>query len=317
MVGSEHSIGAVWYHYPSWKRYTIGAGDFTTDGEIVDLDGDGDGDIVISSISRNAIEWWENTGDPFKPDGWVRHNIDAHFSHDVAVGDLNGDGHLDVAIFRKDNFQQINWFEAPDDPKQVWTKHEVDTPPGEGLDLGDIDGDGDLDIAGGVNWYENVDRQGLKWTKHLITPNWGDFCRDIIADLNQDGKKDIVLTHSEGEGRVSWFDNPTWKEHAIESEMLRGAHSLEIGDFDLDGDLDVFVGEMNTAGGRVMVYENLGSARSWERIVLSTKGTHNARIGDIGANGSLDIVGKNYTGNKVVEIWINGTNKLNNDAKPI
>jgi hypothetical protein len=314
MVASEHSTGAVWYHYPSWKRYDIGEGDFTTDGEISDVDRDGDGDVVISSISRDQIEWWENTGDPFKPSGWVRHKIGDRFSHDVAVGDINGDRHLDVAMFRKDSPRQLTWFEAPDDPKQGWIRHEVDTPPGEGLDLGDIDKDGDLDIAASLNWYENRDQKGLVWTKHSITTNWGAESRDIIADMNKDGKKDIVLSHAEGDGRVSWFENPTWQEHPIETETLRGAHSLEVGDFDLDGDPDVFVGEMNTGGGkllspvlpyRVMVYENIGGATTWKQHILATTGTHNARIGDIGANGSLDIVGKNYTGKKAIETWLN------------
>ncbi len=82
--------------------------------------------------------------------------------------------------------------------------------------------------------------------------------------MNGDGKQDIVLSHSEGEGRVSWFENPSWTEHIIESESLQGAHSLEVADFDGDNDLDVFVGEMNIGGGKVMVYENLEQSRSLE-----------------------------------------------------
>jgi hypothetical protein len=308
MVGSQNSVGAVWYHYPDWTRYQISEGEFTTDGEIADLDRDGDGDVILSDYKNNAIAWWENTGDPFKSSGWIRHQIGDRFAHDLAVGDINGDGNLDVAIFAKNKSRQLTWFAAPADPSEPWSLHEIDTPPGEGLDLGDIDGDGDTDIAASRNWYENQDGKGLSWTKHQITANWGEETRTIIADMNNDGKQDLVLSHSEGKGRLSWFANPNWQEHPIESEKLNGCHSLEVGDLDNDGDRDVFAGEMNTGGSKVIVYENLGSDR-WNRIILSRKGTHNARLGDIAGDGNLDIVGKNYTGDKVIELWQNLTSK--------
>ena len=310
MVGSESASGIVWYHYPSWKKYHVADGDFTTDGEIVDLDGDKDGDIVISCISRDQIEWYENTGEPFVGQSWIRHVIGKKFSHDLAVGDIDNDGKTDVAVFKKGSDRQLAWFKAPVEKNDNWTRVIVGTPMGEGLDLGDIDGDGDLDIAGGRNWYENVKGDGSIWNEHVITGNWGLDCRDIIADINGDGKSDIVLSHSEGKGRVSWFENPSWKEHPIEAAEMEGVHSLEVGDFNFDGQPDVFCGQMHTSTARqVVVYENLGAGLSWKKLILANTGTHNARIGDIGADGDLDIVGKNYDGPKKVELWENVTPK--------
>lgn len=313
MVGSQESIGMVWYHSPDWTLYQIAEGQFTTDGEIADIDNDGDSDIVISEdedntvspqASHGAIAWWENTGRPFEASGWIRHQIGDHFAHDLAVGDVNGDRRLDVVMFKKDQPRQLTWFAAPNNPQDTWERHEIDTPQGEGLDLGDIDGDGDLDIAASHNWYENADSQGLSWTKHQVTKNWGTETRSIIADFNRDGKLDIVLSHAEGIGRLSWFANPNWEEHPIESEHLNGCHSLEVADFDHDGDLDVFAGEMNTGGGQVMVYENLGE-NQWKKLLLSQQGTHNARLGDVNGDRNIDIVGKNYTSEKIVELWQN------------
>lgn len=309
MLGSENAEGVFWYHNPDWKRYSIGAGNFTTDGEVADVDGDGDGDVVISMISDDKIVWFENTGNPTSG-GWQKHVIGDRFSHDLVVYDINGDGNLDVVIFRKDGPRQLTWFEAPDNPRQTWTRHEIATPPGEGLDAGDLDGDGDADIVAGRFIYENTDGTGLKWNVHTISNRWGEDTRAIIADVNNDGKMDIILAHAEGSGRVSWFETPTLTEHPISQGNLEGAHSLEAGDFDGDGQLDVFVGEMHTSSSkRVMIFQNLGGGLNWQPVTLASTGTHNARIADIDADGDLDIVGKNYDGPKKVELWRNATPK--------
>jgi hypothetical protein len=306
VVGSESSIGVVWYHAPTWTRYVIGAGAFTTDGEVVDVDNDGDFDVVISSISPKRIEWWENLGDPFSTSGWTQHTIGDNFAHDVAVGDIDKDGNVDVAVFRKNS--EIVWFEAPDDPRNNWTERNVSSSSGEGLDIGDIDGDGNLDIAGSRNWYENADGAGTSWLPHSITASWGMDCRDIIADMDGDGDNDVVLSHSEDSGQIAWFENPGWTKHTIDSGNISEAHSLEVADFDLDHDLDVMSGQMHTSSEkRVMVYENRGPDAVWIRTVLATSGTHNARVGDINNDQKPDIVGKNYDGSKQVEAWINTT----------
>lgn len=304
VIGSEQSIGVVWYHAPTWTRYVIGDGSFTTDGETADVDGDGDTDVVISCISRRQIEWWENRGDPFSPNGWTRHVIGSNFAHDVAIGDMDGDRNVDVVVFRKG--AEIVWFEAPANPRDAWTRRLVSSSTGEGLDVGDIDGDGDLDIAGSRNWYENNNGSGTSWTPHTISSSWGTDCRDIIADIDGDGDNDIALSHSEGSGPIAWFENPGWQRHDIDGGSIEKAHSLEVADFDLDGDADVMAGQMHTSvEKRVMVYENLGDGNSWNRTVLSTSGTHNARVGDVNNDAMPDIVGKNYDGTKLVEVWIN------------
>ena len=73
------SVGGplVWYQYPDWKRIEIApSGRWSCDGQLVDMDGDGDADLLISEwYGEDRIEWWENPlpdGDPAK-DPWKRH----------------------------------------------------------------------------------------------------------------------------------------------------------------------------------------------------------------------------------------------------
>ena len=304
MLGSQFTLGAVWYHSPDWKRYPIAPGDFTTDGEVVDLDNDGDGDVLLSTDTNDLVEWYENSGDPFSG-GWTKHHIGEFFAHDLAVADVNGDGRPDVAAFCKYKQIELVMYLAPDEKNGTWDRVVIARPEGEGLDLGDLDGDGDADMAAGKVWYENVNADGKTWTPHTISESWGVDCRDIIIDMNGDGRKDVVLAHSEGEGGISWFEAPSWTEHRIEGGKLTGAHTLEVADFDKDGDPDVFTGEMHTSPQKlVAVYENLGKD-TWKQMILSANGTHNGRIGDIDGDGDIDLVGKNYEGPKVLEVWEN------------
>jgi hypothetical protein len=249
MVGSQNSVGIEWHRAKDWQKSVVSAGDFTTDGEVVDLDRDGDGDILTSCISRDQVEWYENPGNGSRGT-WKRHSVGAGFVHDLAAGALNADGWPDVVIFRKSSRNgipsKLSWLEIPGQSGEGWTRHLIDNPAGEGLDVGDIDGDGDLDPAVSTRWYENADETGQHggciW---LAKAGNRTAARPGIADIDGDGKKDIVLNQLEGQSWISWFENPSWMEHRISSEELEGVHSLEIAGFDLNGDVDVFVSEMH------------------------------------------------------------------------
>jgi len=310
VVGAEKAPGPglVWYQYPTWRRRPIASGQFTTDGQTADVDGDGDLDVVVSNYG-SGIYWYENTSDLDAP-SWPAHRMGEGYGHDLEVGDVDGDGDVDAVTCDKERV--VVW---ENEGADEWTQHVVHDGRGEGTGLEDIDGDGDLDIVFHGLWLENPGTIGKTagWTAHTIAPGWHNEARVQTADMDGDGRKDVVLSVSESEGPIAWFACPPdpvrdeWVRHDIETSRMTGVHGLQVADFDGDGDLDVAAAEMHTSPRRrVTVYLNDDGV--WRDLALSRDGSHNIRAADIGSDGDMDIVGKNYGGpGRVVEMWENLT----------
>ncbi len=74
----------------------------------VDLDGDGDIDVLSASWSDDKIAWYENDGS----ESFTAHNIttSADGAHSVYAVDLDGDGDIDVLSASR-NDDKIAWYE--------------------------------------------------------------------------------------------------------------------------------------------------------------------------------------------------------------
>jgi hypothetical protein len=308
----------IWYVFPTWTKHVIAEGGYkTVDGEAGDIDNDGDLDIVLGGLF-----WYENprpSGDPAKR-LWKAHTIANHTTHDIELGDLDGDGDLDVVTrdqsdfgTKKGNEIHIWQQENPD----RWSEHVIQCPHGEGITLSDLDHDADLDIVIGGIWFENAKEitRGI-WKEHPFA-NWHPSATVQTGDMNNDGRTDVILTPSELKGnyyKISWFEAPAdakdenWKEHVIEEKVECIYHSLEVADMNNDGELDIVTAEMHQGEDpdEVMVYINQGNGTNWIKQILSTKGSHYTRVGDIGNDGDMDIIGANHAGDySPVELWEN------------
>lgn len=109
---------------------------------VADLDGDGDGDLVLQAPS--SLELLENTGQAFAP----KTSVPASTPGLLVARDLDLDGLTDLALTEGANATQLVLHRR----SGPFTFQKVTVPTGAqgtpvSLSAGDVDGDGDLDLA--------------------------------------------------------------------------------------------------------------------------------------------------------------------------
>ncbi len=305
--------GGWWYRNPGtaagvWDRFDLGL-PLRNMNAVHDFDGDGDLDVIgtegVGFNPNSLFAWARNDG---AGNFTIFENIPAgvgEFLQGTTVATFQPGGPQEV-VLAWENGTDTQMLTVPEFPAvDDWSwRVAAGTSQGERLDTGDIDGDGDLDILQGTQWLRN---DGGVWTPFVLFPNVppGEPDRVYLIDVNRDGRLDALVGY-EGRtlGSLSWYEQPAvatdlWTENIIDNPF--NPQSLDLADMDLDGDVDLVMGEHNRANpmaSALLVYENLdGFGADWRQHLVYVGDEHHdgTRLFDIEGDGDLDIVSIGFT----------------------
>jgi hypothetical protein len=324
----------VWYRrtVDGWDAWTIEEQYLTVEagGAAWDIDGDGDLDIVFGGDwQSDEVWWWENPAPNFeRQTSWKRRLIKKggrNQHHDQVFGDFLGTGKAQLAFW---NQQASTLFlaEIPADPRseEAWPLISVlsnakpaGVPYIEGASAFDVDADGKLDILACDSWFKHA---GGKEFRRVQFADHGGL---IFAGFFKPSKyPQIVVSPGDGSGPVRLYEcvgNPEskgdWKAQELLPNVVHG-HSLQLGDLNGDGHLDIFVAEMakwreqpaepDHPDAMAWIFFGDGQGNFKKTELVRGHGWHEARLADLDGDGDLDLLNKPYTWETPrVDVWLN------------
>ncbi len=274
-----------------------------------DINGDGLIDIAFQRYVEEIFYWLENSGGN-EWEGRGFNSDDTFKGQWLNLIDVDGDGHLDVYSFIDPS---IGPFYTKNDGQGNFTRViNSDATSWPRAPKIDIDGDGDLDgFENEEYWEENLG--DFSFVERLIDERLIDNDVDFL-DLDGDGDMDLVqygidedtiLTLWEHKEIIDYSSNGIFDCNQIAFGGLNFPANADVGDFDGDGLMDIYVG---TSGGNGFIasaegtthiawYKNLGNGNYQKHPIYAPHVAESAAR-DFDNDGDPDIVYARTTGSR-------------------
>lgn len=189
-----------------------------------DMDADGDMDVVLSDRKgqRTGVFWLENPGAGANREhaAWKEHAIGGLGKQVMFadVGDVNGDGRVDVVVAAKP-VEIVICLRKSDGgwDEQVLTLDGANLGDAKAAKIADVNGDALPDLLftcenakgprEGIVWLEQ--QRSRPWKQHTLGgPEGLKFDLMQTLDLDGDGDLDVITCEERDQLGVIWYENP-------------------------------------------------------------------------------------------------------------
>lgn len=290
-----------------------------------DIDNDGNQDIVAASdgngisvfLGDGAGEWTAVVSHPATSGGYG----------DVAVGDYDSDGNLDIfassPASRESTPTGLHVFKGDGAGGFSELDSTLTTLPTQGkwrgVAVGDVDNNGILDIAAtagystsdGIHVYLGDGTGRFSDNSSGLPPDEDRGSKVVLSDFNNDGILDVAAAGNPGVsvflGSIGFNGEMVWTQSStgLPSQRFTG---LSAGDFDSDGNMDLFMASYNAGSGAgLRAYRNVNNAASWtdSSTGLPDSGDYlEICTGDFDSDGNLDLVSGGVYGTKGIKLFM-------------
>jgi enediyne biosynthesis protein E4 len=249
----------------------------------VDFDLDGDLDLFVGTKEK-ADQLFENLGDAgFQLAENSKISSSLSNTHGIAWSDINNDNYPD--LFLAQNTESNNSIYYSTSNGEFRTQELNDVPSVSiGATWVDIDNDLDMDLfvtnaMGKANFlYSNTGKGELtKVQQNTLLLEEFNSMSACWGDYDNDGDQDVFIANSGNQQNSFYLNDGNGEFQKVDekplTESANSSRGCSCGDYDNDGDLDLFISNGFGEKDNNELYINKGNVNGWFKIKLVGKKT--------------------------------------------